>query len=228
MADSTVDGIYSVIPWLQSPPPNLQLRPLWKKDNVHLSLISSLYETDVLEEFADTDIVSILVYFNSFLQGIKIRYRNEQTRSVGNLIGASDEVHLNQERIFAIALRERRQQVTRSQLSPDDLICIEGIQFGLVRWQDEKPQVRYSPCFGSPRPFGPFVNNHRGLWHPHSGGSADWSVCFPSYVNKIFLQPGTSFAGLYADSSTTHIHRLGIPMPGLVLLLQRVTSCQIM
>ena len=116
------------IPWNETPPPGLQLRPAPAPNDILTPLDSSLSSTDLIEDFSDTEIVSITVFFNFYLQGIKICYRNGQTRAIGNQLGVSDIVLLDQERIFAVALRERRQQIVRSQLAPGDLLCIEGIQ----------------------------------------------------------------------------------------------------
>lgn len=72
----------------------------------------------------------------------------------------------------------------------------------MVKWVDGKPQERrFSPFFGCAQPFGPFINNQRGLWNPYGGGSANWESCFKAQTTKIVLEPGTSFAGLYAESS---------------------------
>ena len=221
-----VDAIHATLEWVQPPPSGLQLRPLPAADEVRAPLASSLFETDRPEDFPDSNIVSIIVYYNSFLQGIKIHYQNGQTRTVGNSVGVRDKIELRQERIFAVAMRERRQHLTRTQLLPGDLLCIEGIQFGLVKWDNGKAEVRYSPWVGSAEPFGPFINAQRGLYHPFSGDSATWSGLFPSYTNKIFLQPGTSFAGFYAETTSTHNRSFGVlvgthhPLPPDVLSLK--------
>ena len=205
-----VGAMDSSLPWIDPPPADLQLRPAPSRGVISSSLASTLIEVDNPEDFSDLDIVAIQVFFNSFLQGIKIEYRDGKARSVGKLIGASDTIQLDQEQIFAVAIRERRQQIIRSQLSLGDILCIEGVQFGLVKWRHNRAKVRYSPWFGSPAPFGPFINNQRGLWDPLSGGSANWSECFPFYTNRIFIQPGTSFAGFFAESTKTHVCGLGV------------------
>ena len=128
MPASNMDALYSTLPWAEAPPPGLQLRPALAKEEIRASLSSSLSWADSLEDFRDTDIVSIVVIFNAFLQGITIHYRNGQTRAIGNPVGATDTIQLKHERIFAVAMRERRQQITQSQLSPGDLLCIEAIQ----------------------------------------------------------------------------------------------------
>ena len=221
-----VDAIHATLEWAQPPPSGLQLRPLPAAEEIRAPLASSLSETDYPEDFPDSSIVSIIVYYNSFLQGIKIHYQNGQTRTVGNSVGVRDEIELHQERIFAVAMRERRQHLYRNHLLPGDLLCIEGIQFGLVKRDNGKAGVRYSPWFGSAEPFGPFINAQRGLWHPLSGGSAQWSGIFPSYTNRIFLQPGTSFAGFYAETTSTHNRSFGVlvgthhPLPPDVLSLK--------
>ena len=118
---------------LKPPPSGLQLRSLTAADEVRAPFASILSETDRPEYFPDSNIVSIVVYYNLFLHGIKIHYRNGQIRTVGNSVGVPDKLELHHEQAFAVAMRERRQHLTRTQLLPGDLLCIEGIRFGLVK-----------------------------------------------------------------------------------------------
>lgn len=85
-------------------------------------------------------------------------------------------------------------------------LLIEGFcQFGMIKWVEGQHRARISHCFGCAQPFGPFINNQRGLWNPEGGGSAEWLSCFKSQTSEIYLEPGTSFMGLYAESASVSL-----------------------
>ena len=41
----------------------------------------------------------------------------------------------------------------------------EGIQFSVCEWVDGEIRGRHSPYLGHVNPFGPFLNEQRGLWN---------------------------------------------------------------
>lgn len=72
-------------------------------------------------------------------------------------------------------------------------------QFGVVKEVRGELKERYSPFYGCATPFGPFVNQQAVMREPLIGSSesADLNEV---RVRKLYLEPGTSFAGLYLES----------------------------
>lgn len=66
-----------------------------------------------------------------------------------------------------------------------------------MKWEDGERKTRFSPRLGPSQDFGPFLHSQKGLWREGDDGT-DWN-CFRPQVTKISLEPGTYFAGLYAE-----------------------------
>ncbi|KAF6232736.1 hypothetical protein HO173_008950 [Letharia columbiana] len=201
--------IYPSVNWSKPPPPNLQLRPIpCSKVHSH-RLHSSLRIDDDYEALLDSNLTSIKVYFNAFLQGLTFHYANGTSRILGNTVGAEESLELHDERIIAVYITSYVQRLPNMSL-PRDTMAIGAIRFCLVENTSSEPKVRYTRHAGSPSIFGPFTNQQRGLWQAEGGGSANWRNCFPLEETCIQIESNTSFAGLWAEVVSTHIHRLGV------------------
>ncbi|CAD6579527.1 MAG: hypothetical protein ASARMPRED_009172 [Alectoria sarmentosa] len=138
------------------------------------------------------------------------QWSHNETRSIGNLLNACQDFSIKQnEHICSISFYQRHQTIVRTQL-PGDVLSVEGLRFALCRWVDGKAHVRHSPYLGPSKTFGPFLNEQRGLWNASSGGNAGWAGCFPRKRTRIMVQSGSSFAGMYLESSSTHVRRAGV------------------
>ena len=195
--------LYPSHPWTYDLPIPVRLRPIPSKEG-------NYYPITPLLLHPAHHIVSIHVYFNSFLQGIAFTLSNNETYSIGNSMGVSQEFLIEKdEQIYTVSIYQRYQNYIRTQL-PGDILTVEGISFGVCKLIDGKLSGRQSPRFGPTKPFGPFLNEQRGLWTANMGGSAGWEGCFPLKEIRIDIQPGTSFAGMYLECCNTHTRRAGI------------------
>lgn len=66
-------------------------------------------------------------------------------------------------------------------------------------------RVRWSPFYGCAEPFGPFLHRQWGLWDANGGGSASPDY-FKPQTRKLYLEPKTRFAGLYAENLSVSCH----------------------
>ena len=156
-----------------------------------------------------------------FFQGLSFTLSDNETRSIGNLLGAYQDFSIKQnEHICSLSFYQRHQTTVRTQL-PGDVLSVEGLQFGLCRWVDGKAHVRHSPYLGLCKTFGPFLNEQRGLWNANWGGNAGWARCFPRKRTRVMVQSGSSFAGMYLESSSTHVRRAGVLVSDHTLLTLR-------
>lgn len=194
--------LYPSHPWMHPISSSIRPRPIPAKEGNYYPISPLLLPSTSL-------ITSIRVFFNNFLQGLSFTLSNDQTYSAGNLLGAYQDFSIEQdELICSISFYQRHQTTIRTQL-PGDILSVEGVRFSVCRWVDGEAHVRHSPYLGSRKPFGPFMNEQRGLWNANWGGSADWAGCFPRKMTRIILQPGTSLAGMYLEFSSTHVRRAG-------------------
>ena len=74
-------------------------------------------------------------------------------------------------------------------------------QFVLVKHVEGRPEVRLIGHPGFSKPWGPFINQQYGL-HAAYGDSAHWDGCYTDEVMRTCITPDTSFAGLYAETSS--------------------------
>ena len=197
------DTLYPSHSWTHSISACIQPRPIPAKEGYYYPLTPLLLPSTC-------SVVSIRVFFNNFLQGLSFTLSNDETYSVGNLLGPFQDFSIDRnERIYSISFFQRRETTIRTQV-PGDILSVEGVQFSVCEWIDGKIHARHSPYFGPLKPFGPFLNEQRGLWSANWGGSAGWAGCFPRKTTTINIQPGTSFAGMYVEFSSTHIRRAGV------------------
>ena len=195
--------LYPSQPWTYDLPGPVRLRPIPSKEG-------NCYPITPLLLNSSHRIVSIRVFFNFFLQGIVFTLSNNETYSIGNPMGVFQDFLIGRdEHIHTVSIYQRYQNNIRTQI-PGDILAIEGIGFGVCKWTDGKIHGRHSPRFGVTRPFGPFLNEQRGLWAANGGGSAGWESCFQLKEIRIDIQPGTSFAGMYLESCNTHTRRAGV------------------
>lgn len=196
------ETLYPSHSWMHSISSCIQPRPIPAKEGYYHPLVPLLLPSTCC-------IISIRVFFNAFLQGLLFKISNDETYSVGNLLGPYQDFSINhKERIYSISFFQRQQTTIRTQV-PGDILSVEGIQFSVCEWVDGEIHARHSPYFGAVKPLGPFLNEQRGLWNSNWGGSAGWAGCFPRKIIKIDIQPGTSFAGMYVEFSSTHVRRAG-------------------
>ena len=196
------DTLYPSHNWMHSISSCMQPRPIPAKEGYYYPL------SPLLLPFT-CSVISIRVFFNNFLQGFFFTLSNDETYSVGNLLGPYQDFSIDRnERIYSISFFQRQQTNIRTQ-TPGDILSVEGVQFSVCKWVDGKIHARHSPYFGTLKPFGPFLNEQRGLWNANWGGSAGWAGCFPRKTTTINIQPGTSFAGMYVEFSSTHVRRAG-------------------
>ena len=221
------DTLYPSHSWMHSISACMQPRPIPAKEGYYYPLTPLLLPSAC-------SVVSIRVFFNNFLQGFSFTLSDDEIYSVGNLLGPCQDFLIDStERIYSISFFQRQQTTIRTQV-PGDLLSVEGVQFSVCKWVDAKIHVRHSPYFGPRKPFGPFLNEQRGLWNANWGGSAGWAGCFPLKTTTINIQPGTSFSGMYVEFSSTHIRRAGalvsdeegLPEDVKLLFLRRLTETE--
>ena len=201
------DTLYPSHSWMHSISACIQPRPIPAKEGYY-------YPLTPLHLPSACSVVSIRVFFNNFVQGFSFTLSNDEIYSVGNLLGPCQDFSIDSnERIYSISFFQRQQTTIRTQVQ-GDLLSVEGVQFSVCKWVDAKIHVRHSPSFGPLKPFGPFLNEQRGLWNANWGGSAGWAGCFPRKTTTINIQPGTSFAGIYVEFSSTHVRRAGALVSG--------------
>lgn len=194
--------LYPSHPWMHSITSSIRPRPIPAKEGSYYPIICLLLPPS-------SSISIIRVFFNNFLQGLSFTLSNDETHSIGNLLGTYQDFWIERsERICSISFYQRHQTTIRTQL-PGDILSVEGVRFSVCRWVDGTAHIRHSPYLGPRKPFGPFLNEQRGLWNANWGGSAEWAGCFPVKMTRIILQPGTSFAGMYLEFSDTHVRRAG-------------------
>ena len=195
--------LYPSQPWTYNLPSPVRLRPIPSKEGNYYPITPLLLNSS-------HHIVSIRVFFNVFLQGIGFTLSNHETYSIGNSVGVFQDFPIgNDEHIYTVSIYQRYQDNIRTQM-PGDILTVEGISFGVCKWIDGKLHGRHSPRFGPTRPFGPFLNEQRGLWAANGGGSAGWEGCFQLKEIRIDIRPGTSFAGMYLEFCNTHTRRAGV------------------
>lgn len=97
--------LYPSLVWARAPPSNILLRPIPAMEAELYPVTSSLFSSDDLNTFSDFKISSIRVYFNTFLQGIVLCFKDGQTRSIGNTVGVEGVIEVDEERVFSIWLR---------------------------------------------------------------------------------------------------------------------------
>lgn len=188
--------------WMHSLPSSIRPRPIPAKEG-------NFYPITPIVIPLSSPISTIRVFFNNFLQGLCFTLANDETHSIGNLLGAYQDFSIEQnESVCSISFYQRHQTNIRTQL-PGDILSVEGVRFSVCRWVDDRAHIRHSPYLGPPKTFGPFTNEQRGLWNANGGGSAAWDGCFPLKMTRIVLQPGTSFAGMFLEYSDTHMRRAG-------------------
>ena len=196
------DTLYPSHSWMHSISACIQPRPIPAKEGYYYPLKPLLLPSTC-------PVVSIRVFFNNFLQGFSFTLCNGESHSVGNLLGPFQDFSIDRnERIYSISFFQRQQTTIRTQV-PGDILAVEGVQFSVCGWVDGMIHARHSPYFGPLKPFGPFLNEQRGLWNANWGGSAAWAGCFPRKATTINIRPGTSFAGMYLEFSSTHVRRAG-------------------
>ena len=195
--------LYPSQPWTYNLPGPVRLRPIPSKTGNYYPITPLLLDST-------HHIVSIRVFFNVFLQGISFTLSNNETYSIGNSVGVFQDFPIGEdEHIYTVSIYQRYQDNIRTQM-PGDILTVEGISFGVCKWIDDKMHGRHSPRFGPTRPFGPFLNEQRGLWAANGGGSAGWEGCFQLKEIRIDIKPGTSFAGMYLECCSTHTRRAGV------------------
>ena len=202
-ANTKIQGtLYPSHSWMHPISACMQPRPIPAKEGYYSPLAPVLLPSTC-------SLVSIRVFFNNFLQGFSFTLSNDETHSVGNLLGAFQDFSIDRnERVYSISFFQRQQTTIRTQV-PGDILSVEGVRFSVCTWVDGVVHARHSPYFGPLKAFGPFLNEQRGLWNANWGGSAGWAGCFPRKTTSINIQPGTSFAGMYVEFSSTHIRRAG-------------------
>ena len=195
--------LYPSLAGIHDLPPFIQPRPIPAKEGKVYPIIPLLLHSIC-------HIISIRVFFNAFLQGFTFTLSSGETQSIGNLLGAYEDFAIGENQyIYSISIFQRHQSDIRTKL-PGDILAVEAIRFSIVKWIDGKAYTRHSPRYGASKSFGPFTNEQRGLWGANWGGSANWDGCFPLRETRIDIQPGTSFAGVYVESSNTHVRGMGI------------------
>lgn len=123
--------IYPSINWSKPPPPNLQLRPI-PCSKVHRHRLHSILRVDDdYGALSDSNLTSIKVYFNAFLQGITFHYANGTTRILGNTVGAEESLELHNERIFAVYITSYVQRLPNMSL-PRDTMAIGAIRVSTI------------------------------------------------------------------------------------------------
>lgn len=194
--------LYPSQPWIHPISSAIRLRPIPAKEGNYYPIIPLLLPSS-------SSISFIRVFFNSFLQGLSFTLSNDETHSVGNLLGAYQDFSIEpNELICSISFYQRHQTTIRTQL-PGDILSVEAVRFSVCKWVDGTARLRHSSYLGPQKTFGPYMNEQRGLWNANWGGSAAWAGCFPLKMTSIILQPGTSFAGMYLEFSGTHVRRAG-------------------
>lgn len=130
------EALYPSLKWATPPPPNLQLRPVPAMQSNNCDFDSLVYPKrfDNQKISKDATIVSIEVFFNCFVQGIRFTYADSSTSAVGNILGSSRKVELDTEEvIFSVQLYERIRSLVYNAVHPREVVCIEGIAVNSFR-----------------------------------------------------------------------------------------------
>ena len=216
-----IPTLYPTITWSQPPPSHLRLRPVPEGGSCLYGFESSILSNDVERQLTDTNIISIQIYFNAYLQGVVFGYKNGARRTVGDTVGAKRTFELDEERVCAVYIKYWDQRLrTKTTRVPRerDWLAVEGLsvsvhrslvttfiltppQFVLVKYVEGRPEVRLIGHPGFSKPWGPFINKQWGL-HAAYGDSANWDGCYTDEVIRICITADTSFAGLYAETAT--------------------------
>ncbi|EDN94815.1 predicted protein [Sclerotinia sclerotiorum 1980 UF-70] len=100
---------------------------------------------------------SVRCHILSFVMGMEFFYQFGLKETVGNLIGSSHQIVLGiGESIFSVQFYERVQCIFSDATYPRDVMCVEGISFGIVKFINGEAQTRLSMYCGCSKPFGPF------------------------------------------------------------------------
>ncbi|APA12294.1 hypothetical protein sscle_09g070640 [Sclerotinia sclerotiorum 1980 UF-70] len=138
---------------------DLQLRPVPAMQSNTSSFDSSVpsHSSNHHRLSPSSSLVLINVFSNSFLQGMEFFYQFGLKETVGNLIGSSHQIVLGiGESIFSVQFYERVQCIFSDATYPRDVMCVEGISFGIVKFINGEAQTRLSMYCGCSKPFGPF------------------------------------------------------------------------
>lgn len=120
-------ALYPSLPWINSPPPHLQLRPIPAPQSNITAFESSVSSADNVDQTGD--IASITVFFNAFLQGIELSYHGGRKEAVGNLIGQFQRIELEKgEEIASIEIHERERRIFVNAANAREVVCVEGIK----------------------------------------------------------------------------------------------------
>ena len=120
--------LYPILEWAQAPAPHIKLRPTPSPITSRYPLVSSQLSSDDDGIYRDTNITSIKVYFNAFLQGVRFVYRSGQHRSIGNLVGAQTIIELQEERIFAVEIEQHVQEMPEPGSQTRDTVFVNRIR----------------------------------------------------------------------------------------------------
>ncbi|KAI9679808.1 MAG: hypothetical protein M1817_004822 [Caeruleum heppii] len=155
-----------------------------------------------------SQLACIKMYLNSFLQGVELLYRDGRVCSAGNLVGATQTIHLEEdERICSIHIHDRLTDATEEK-GVGEILCVHGLSFGLVKNYGLQQIQRKISFPGGHATFGPFVDHQRGL-RSRKADSRDLNKLQARTVD-VRLQPGTTFAGLYLESMPNYVRRAGV------------------
>ena len=120
--------LYPTLDWAQAPAPHIQLRPTPSPIRSRYPFVSSQLSSDDDGIYRDTNITSIKVFFNAFLQGVQFIFRNGEYRSLGNLVGAQTTLELQEERIFAVEIEQHVQAMPEPGSEARDTVFVNRIR----------------------------------------------------------------------------------------------------
>ena len=110
--------LYPSHPWMHSIHNFIKPRPIPAKEGIIYSVIPLILPLS-------SNIRSIRVSFNNFLQGLTFTLSNNDTHSVGNILGPYQDFSIGQnERICSIFFYQRHQTTIRTQV-PGDILSVK-------------------------------------------------------------------------------------------------------
>ncbi|KAI9798516.1 MAG: hypothetical protein M1833_004783 [Piccolia ochrophora] len=196
--------LYPSLKWTSRLSTDIEIRPIPAEQSE-----TSTLETAVGDKSKPRSQLSrIVIFFNSFLQGVELHYKDGQIRSAGNTVGATQTCHLQEgEQVSSVRIHDRVTDLTGNG-GTGAIFCVDGLSFGLVTGQGLQQTKRWIPFSGASKFFGPYVKQQHGLCS-HFGSSLDLDAMHARTLD-LQLRPGTSLAGIYLESTPTYVRRAGV------------------
>ena len=189
--------LYSSVRWTTTPPPeNFILRPTPPVQTCD-ALLSACCMNEDAHGSLPVDIVSIKVYHDIFVRGITLSYSNGQDFHIGDEDADYMRLDLNGEVITSLEIHERVRSLFTSPIAIMEAVCTSAIRVFTTSKDSQKQQEW--PLMGTAGKTYPSNEERQRLDQLDQDDGADWDTCYPEQTRTLGIEPGTSFAGFYAE-----------------------------